>query len=158
MVKKTLSSIGTFFFKYGFTTIWIGLSVLFAFVDFRSNRDNRELDFTFFFIISIIVTPFLLLTFGSLKKVTLDGSELVISNYLKKIRVPLSQVENVWESSFLRPKLISITFKAPTAFGRKIRFLPVTTLKDFILSSFCSHSIVKELSELSETYSSCSDS
>lgn len=124
-----------------------------ALMIFETNNDERLT----FLIPFIIITVIVVLIGAPLKKITIDGSELVISNYYKKIRVPLSQIHCVSENFLISPKLIWITLKTPTTFGSKIKFIPVISLRD----SFCafhSHSIVKELIELSENNISHSES
>ena len=62
-------------------------------------------------------------TLVPLKKVELDGDDLVISNCLTEIRVPLEQVEKIDERSMTTPKRYTVTFREPTDFGRSIVFL-----------------------------------
>ena len=112
---------------------------------FQDNTKEQYVDIVTGIIYCTIVL-FVFLRLGvTLKKVSIDGSELVISNYFKKIRVPLSQIHSVSTGSFFSPMLIWITFKPPTAFGSKIKFMPR------IANFYCyldSRSVVKELREL----------
>lgn len=91
------------------------------------------------------ILGFLLILFygATLKKVYLAEDKLIISNYLKKIEVPVSAIAEVSENYFFN-KMIWIHLKGPTPFGSTIKFMPIIYLKDFFCQ-FSSHSLVKEL-------------
>jgi hypothetical protein len=63
-------------------------------------------------------------TVGPLKRVELEGDELLVSNYLAEIRVSLSAVEAISGASVTNPKRYTLTFEEPTEFGRRISFMP----------------------------------
>jgi hypothetical protein len=69
-----------------------------------------------------------MLWFGlPLKWVRLDDGALQISNYLRQIRVPLSDLAAVSEKRLVRfagPYRIVLEFRRPTDFGHSIAFLP----------------------------------
>lgn len=58
-----------------------------------------------------------------LKRVILDGDVLVVSNYLRRVRVPLADVASVRRSRFPHNGGVEITLAHPTAFGRRVRFV-----------------------------------
>lgn len=60
------------------------------------------------------------------KSVYLEGDFLSVSNYLKKIRVPLSNVDLVESSSSWgpSPSTIKLYLKSPSYFGERIVFVP----------------------------------
>jgi len=153
MHKKRLSMFGTFFFKVMFPAIWIGGFGHGTLLGWQSDAEEKYV----FLVAWIIGSTIILLATASLKCVKIEDADLVISNYIKTIRVPLSQIHSVSENYFVSPKLVWITFKAPTVFGDKIKFSPVISLRDWFCA-FHSHSIVKELRELSEIDKSHSDS
>jgi hypothetical protein len=63
-----------------------------------------------------------------LKKVSLGEGSLRVSNFWREIEVPLSEVESVEAVGYglIRWTLpgIVVELKAPSAFGRRIRFIP----------------------------------
>jgi hypothetical protein len=74
-----------------------------------------------------------------LKRVQIEDETLHISNYIKSIAVPLSEIESIREIKSFSTHPIWITFKSPTDFGKKIMFMPTWCLP------FTSHPIVDEL-------------
>ena len=147
MQKRRISAIGTFFFKFCFPTIFLLLTICAA-------------DDWVFAIIPFIVLLLITSLTASLKRVWIEEDTLVISNYLKTIRVPIDAIAYVSENFFISPKLICIVFKHHTPFGLKIKFTPIIYFKD-IFSPFISHSLVSELRALSqrpETASTSSNS
>jgi hypothetical protein len=61
---------------------------------------------------------------GSLKNVYLEGNTLLVSNFLKQIRIPLSAVSHVDNPDWSSLRRIRILFDEPTEFGREIVFAP----------------------------------
>jgi hypothetical protein len=60
-----------------------------------------------------------------LKKVTIDGYSLRVSNYLKTVSVPLGEVRDITDVSVLpNLQLLVIRLRARSAFGEKIVFQP----------------------------------
>ncbi|MET0463901.1 MAG: hypothetical protein ABW007_12140 [Chitinophagaceae bacterium] len=61
-----------------------------------------------------------------LKKVYLAEDTLYVSNYLRQIRIPLSEVASVEVSSIggKQPMTVAIRLRRPTEFGRRIVFIP----------------------------------
>lgn len=78
----------------------------------------------FFITVAVVVALVIWWTIGALKRIDLDGDELVISNYLTEIRVPLSGVEAISGRSVTDPKRYTLTFGEPTEFGRRVSFMP----------------------------------
>ncbi len=153
MEKRRLSLFGTFFFKFGLPALWISVLGSFALPMFRSDAAMAF----FFFLAGFIVTIFIFWRIVSFKKVYIDGTHLIISNYIKTIRVQLSQIYSVSENFFFGPKLVWIFFKSPTVFGTKIKFTPIISLKD-IFCQFTSHSVVEELRTLAQKNSTDTNS
>ena len=76
------------------------------------------------FVIIWLIGTAMTVAFGwRLKRVSVDGGDLLVSNYLREIRVPLTNVRSV-EDQFIRyfPQ-VYVEFIAPTAMGRRISFL-----------------------------------
>jgi hypothetical protein len=86
-----------------------------------------------------------------LKAVAIDETELYISNYLREISVPLSDVEQVAEGGWFRRGTVTIHLRPQTVFGRRILFWPTVRKSSFwnglmIGGLFAaSHPIVAEL-------------
>ncbi len=58
------------------------------------------------------------------KKVRVTDDFLFVSNYLKEIKIPLADVEEITEIVWLRGQPITVRFAKPTDFGRTIMFIP----------------------------------
>jgi hypothetical protein len=80
-----------------------------------------------------------------LKAVSIDDNFLYISNYLKEVSVPFSNVRDITELR-LRGHPVTIHFKEKTEFGSKITFLPKMRFFNFASS----HPVVSELKELAK--------
>lgn len=79
-----------------------------------------------------------------LKRVQLDGSTLLISNYRTTIVVPLRDVESVTENRWINTHPVTLHLRRPTDFGSDIMFMPTVRLFGF----WSSHPVVGELREL----------
>jgi len=60
------------------------------------------------------------------KSVYLSEGQLTVSNFRKRIEIPLSNVDVVEASSWwgLRPRTITLYLKSPSEFGKRIVFVP----------------------------------
>lgn len=77
---------------------------------------------------------FLVMTFGSTiifyftifkyKRVWIDESFLYVSNHLKEINIPLSNISEVTEIAYIRGHPITIHLTISSEFGKKITFTP----------------------------------
>jgi predicted membrane protein len=100
-------------------------------------------------LISLVVAGVLIrwgCAYVPLKVVSLDGRHLLVSNYRKEIAVPLSEVKQVAEVKQFEQKLIVLSLKRPTEFGREIKFLPRAQPR-----LWKEHSVVGELRGLIES-------
>lgn len=82
-----------------------------------------------------------------LKKVSADDNFLYVSNYLKEIYIPLSEIYDVTENVWLNIHPVTIHLKSPSEFGDKIVFMPQIRFFAF----FSSHPVVDELKELARS-------
>ena len=71
----------------------------------------------------VVGTTFAAALGWGLKRVVLDGDVLVVSNYLRRVRVPLGDVEGVQRSRFPHNGGVEITLVHPTVLGRHVRFI-----------------------------------
>jgi len=97
-----------------------------------------------FLIIGILFGALIYWSSMRLKRVTLDGEVLRISNYRSEIVVHLRDIERVTGSILMNPELVWLHFRMPTEFGTKIVFMG----KSRFFSGFTRHPVVKELREL----------
>jgi hypothetical protein len=63
-----------------------------------------------------------------IKKVELEEDHFLISNYLREIRVPVKWLSKIEEDQGNRTPNITLFFDPATAFGRKVRIVPLYTL------------------------------
>lgn len=76
-----------------------------------------------------------------LKKVSLSDDSLIISNYLRSERVPLTELSKVTENVWINIHPVTLHFRNPTAFGSRVVFMPTVRAFGF----FSNHPIVREL-------------
>ena len=106
----------------------------------------------FVFSLQNVIFPLLLLGISAyviwynlrLKKVTILSKSLLISNHIKEIKVPFSEINLVTESFWNNIHPVTIHLKTPTEFGSKIVFMPTYRFFGF----WTSHPIVRELNGL----------
>jgi hypothetical protein len=125
---EKLSSHLTFFYKFVFTTVWpalFGVAALLAFMQPAARAKGTHLSLLLFCVVGAL---FLWWFCAGLKRVDLDGKSLVVSNYRRSIRVPVSAISEVRQNRLLNLRPITITFKRDTEFGRQVVFMPPFTL------------------------------
>jgi hypothetical protein len=59
-----------------------------------------------------------------LKRVLMNGSDLIISNYVREVRVPLRRIRRVSEGRFQNPRSIRVFFDEDVGFGASVLFMP----------------------------------
>ena len=138
-MKKTLSApVTTFVFKFFFSFIWIGGFGAGTIMLFLSGQDEK-----WGFLLAWLAGSFFIYNFCvKLKRVGIDEKFLYISNYIKTISVPLSDISEIRENLFINLHPIFIRFKYNTFFGQEIMFSP----KGYYF--FRQHPIVRELRAL----------
>lgn len=117
-MKKRLSSIITPIYKI-IPFIFVPYGLFWLIYDFRSASLGGAV---FLFVWCAIWSA---LTFRW-KSVYLEGDSLAVSNYLKRIEIPLSKVESVDASNWWgwQPRTVTIRLKSATEFGESIVFVP----------------------------------
>jgi hypothetical protein len=119
---KELSSSLTFFYKYLVILIWIGgFGIGTRAVLLAGPSDPKWVQYM---VIWVLFSAFIFFTTGNVKKVFLEKDCLIVSNFLKEIKIPVSEIEAVDGSTYLSPKLVWFRLKSPSPFGRKISFIP----------------------------------
>ncbi len=81
---------------------------------------------------------------GRLKKVVLDGDDLIVSSVSREIRVPLRRITSVTASRMTNPPRITLKFDGDIGFGRSVIFMPPTKF----LWPFQEHPMAEELREI----------
>jgi hypothetical protein len=83
-----------------------------------------EYGWMFVVLVGMVVALSIWWAVAPLKRIDLDGDDLVISNCLTDLRVPLSAIEAISGPSATNPKRYTVTFVEPTEFGRTFTFMP----------------------------------
>jgi hypothetical protein len=102
----------------------------------------------FAFLAALVVGTFVFYWFfGRLKKVTVDGENLLISNFRRQAMVPLSNLLRASGSIGGNTEIIWLHFKHGTPFGKTVLFMP--PFRPFAV--FSRHPLVQELNALART-------
>ncbi len=56
--------------------------------------------------------------------VHIDGDELVLSNLIRRVRIPARQLERVRSTALTAPQFVTLRFREDTPCGRRIAFIP----------------------------------
>jgi hypothetical protein len=146
MNERTISSDLTFVWKLVFPTIWITPCVIGTLVLFLGDSGGNENDSPSKWTAFAIATVAIVLIWRfcvSLKRVRIGAKVIIISNYIKEIRVPFDEIVNVTENRWFNIHPVTIYFRNRTAFGHRIIFMPKQ--RGF---SWQKHPIVRELRAL----------
>jgi len=139
-MDRTISSGLTILYKFFFAPVWIGGFGLATLGLLRGESPQKWTFLTLWMVGAFFLTWFCV----PLKCVKIDGSDLVVSNFLWSMRVPFDRVRDVTENVLINIHPVWIHFREPTRFGRKIVFMP--TVRMFAL--FGSHPVLNELRTL----------
>jgi hypothetical protein len=128
---ETVSSSLTFLYKFVFTAAWSGGFGLGTVGMFLSDKpEGREMRWQFA-AIWLVGSALIWWTCARLKRVELDGSMLVISNYRDDIRVDVTDIASVRQNRLINLRPVTVTFKRPTRFGQAITFMPQVSFRMF---------------------------
>jgi hypothetical protein len=140
MVER-LSSLQTFFCKFIFPPLWIGVFGLGA---MKSGLGPIPRAWPAMIAAWIVGSGFIYWSCVRLKRVTIDDQFLYVSNYLQQIAIPFSFIGDVTDNRWLNNHPITIQFKLPTEFGDKIVFMPTFRFLPFVGP----HPVVARLKQL----------
>lgn len=144
---RTLSSEWTFFYKFVFPVLWIGV-LAYIMLPMFATPGSFHLTANFRFVILLTIAVFACGLWFSisirLKKVALRDGLLLISDFRKQVEIPLRDIERVSGSILMNPELVWLRLKSPTEFGSKIVFMA----KFRLLSGLTRHPVVEELERL----------
>ena len=117
-MKRRLSSVITPFYK-AVPFILVPYGIFWLVYDFRSASLGG---IVFFFLWCAV---WFLLT-RRWKSVYLEGNVLSVSNYLKRVKIPLADVDSVEASSWWgwQPRTVTVRLKSANEFGDSIVFVP----------------------------------
>lgn len=150
-MKRRLSSLQTVLMKIVFPALWIpmwAVGTLTLFLGGLQGGDTAALKWVFL-CGWVAGSAFIYWGCIRLKDVSVDDNYLYVSNFLKEISIPLSEIYDVTENVWLNTHPVTIHLKRPSEFGDKIIFMP--TVRYF--SFYGSHPVVAELKELARSKS-----
>ena len=129
----------TFFYKYIFIVLWVGIFGFGTIAVFNS-QETALTKYGILFL-SVVSTVNFYLIFGRVKKVEISENKLCVSNFISSIEINLAEIKSISGSVLLYPALIWLKLKSPTKFGRTITFIP----KQRFFGAFTQHPMVDEL-------------
>lgn len=136
--------------KIVFPAIWIPLWGVGILSMFSGGFEGVDAATKWLFLIAWVVgCAFIYWSCIRLKEVSVDDDFLYVSNYLKEISIPLSEIYDVTENMWLNSHPVTIHLQSPSEFGDKITFMPKVRLFSFLSS----HPVVEELKELASANS-----
>ena len=144
-MRRRLSSYQTVFMKIVLPGLWVGGVGILVLMSFFNSFSGAPPKLTFL-IIWIGGSVFVCWTNVSLKDVSVDENFLYVSNYLKEIAIPLSDIYDVTENRWINFHPVTIHLGSPSEFGHKIVFMPRTRF--WIYSP---HPVVAELKRLASS-------
>ena len=147
-MRKRISSLQTLPTKIIFPVLWItlfGFAPLVLFIN-QPNASGASVKWIFL-LVWVAGTAFIYWSCIRLKAVSIDSNHLYVSNYLREISIPLSEISDVTENLWINSHPVTIHLRAFSEFGDKIVFIPKIRMFAF----FSSHPVVSELMELART-------
>jgi hypothetical protein len=132
-VTRTLSWDGTFWMTRFFPVVWItgfGVGALWLLVSpstiaWNGVRGGAPPGAGWLLLCAWVVgSALILLLAWGLKRVRLRDDNLLVSNYLREVSIPLTDVASVRQRVFPHAGSITIEFRSETPFGRRVTFIP----------------------------------
>lgn len=143
-MKREISSSGTFYYKIILPVILLICTAALPTAVYFDGANGHSSAAVSLFLYLLACTVIFCLIAKKFKKVSLDDNFLYVSNYLKEITIPLSNIADVTEIKWLRGHPVTIHLNPASEFGKKITFLSKFRF------SFKSHPVVTELKELAK--------
>ena len=138
-MPRVISSAQTFIIKFIIPTAAV------AFLIFVARLGGRG-SWPFLSIFGVLIAWSLYWYYARLKKVTIEQDGLIISDYLREVRVPWRSVTQVSGSRWINTRQVKITFDPNIGLGTPIIFMP----KHRFLWPGQEHPIAQELRELAK--------
>lgn len=145
-MRRKLSAGLTFLAKIIMPGLWIFAWSVITLMMFVGFDERTQPPGFLFFAAGIGSIALLYFTVMKYMKVSTDDRFLYVSNYLKEIAIPLSNIADVTEIVWLRGHPVTIHLKTPSEFGSKITFMPKSQGFKF----FQPHPVVGELKEMAK--------
>ena len=130
MRESELSSAWTFSAKFVFPAVWIsgfGLATILLWSGGLHDANNAapppQVKFVFLGM-WVLGSTFVLWASAGLKRVRTDGRQLLVSNYVREIRIPFSAIVDVRQNRWLNSRPITIYLRDATEFGDRATFIP----------------------------------
>ena len=150
--RRQLSSQWTFFYKFVFPTCWIAIMGIGTLVDWirllvpgpLPGVAYAELAFL---AVWISLAAWMIWRLGPLKRVTLCGDCLIVSNFRREESIPLQGIRSVEGSRFISPERVRLRLRYTSGFGDTIVFMPIARAT----LTLTNHPIVAELEQLVAT-------
>ncbi|MBV9958508.1 MAG: hypothetical protein JO360_08810 [Acidobacteria bacterium] len=143
-MRRRLSSLHTFPNKFIFPPLWLAIFGGFTVMMFLGTVKADETSRWIVLCAVIVGAVILYWTCLRLKAVSVDDKYLYVSNYLKEVSVPLTEVVDVTESMWLSTHPVTVHLRAPCEFGAQIYFMPPFRMFAFLKP----HPVTEELREL----------
>ena len=145
-MSRRLSSLQTPLMKILLPLFWIPFWGFGTVILFFGRFEGGDPDLQWIFLFGS-VGGFVLIYWSCmrLKAVRVDDNFLYVSNYLKEISIPLSEIYDVTENAWINIHPVTIHLKSPSEFGEEIVFMPKA--RYFAFFNF-HHPVVDELKEL----------
>ena len=138
VARRQISSKWTAYYTFVFPAIWI---LFFLYVGFSVGWP-QGLIFIPIMIFGLLISHVI---GGRLRVVHVDDRFLYVSNYREEIQIPLSDVNEIKEDSWINIHPVILHLSTPSSFGTQIRFMPKALWRVFFARS---HPVVGELTEL----------
>jgi hypothetical protein len=129
--RHQLSSARTFVTKFVLPTVWLAGFAVATILLFRIRAfvgpDGSPLppEMKWLFLGGTLLGGWFLYWYGvRLKRVEIDEQWLYVSNFLREIRIPLVDIEEVTENRWVSMRPITVEFRRETEFGSSIIFMP----------------------------------
>jgi hypothetical protein len=129
-MEKVSSSL-TFFYKFVFTTVWSGGFGFGTALMFLSRNNEAQVMRWLFATIWLVGSLAIWGMYGRLRRVRLNGTSLMISNYRYEITVPISDIVHVKQNRLVNLRPVILTFKRETPFGHTVTFMPRVSFRMF---------------------------
>lgn len=145
MYRKKLSGSLTIFHKF-ISPIIIIVTVLFFLKNYWAFTNTRS-PIPMILVLSLAIVSSISMSLWlsyRLTVVSVLDDTLIISDYFKEIRVPLSDVFDVKEMRWMQPYWITIHFRKSTEFGETVMFVPPFRFASFWIAN----PLVNEIKEL----------
>ena len=135
-----VSSNLTLVLKIFIPTFWLVVFGLFGFVVWFTTYDvfgsipatTFRIGYAVFYLLFIL---FFYFTIMNLKRVEMSDEGLFATNFFKHYRYSWESIEKITEAPFPFVRVVTITFKEKTSFGKKIHFIPSKKrFQDFLIS------------------------